>query len=132
MELSTKIVKGILANDGGNLVENLLLSPLSINTLLSIVASGLKPGPTLDKLLSLLGFKTVDDVHAKATDHDLVMALFGSSVEEDEGPLLSYRNGAWVDKKYSINRSFQQILETVYNSESSTLDFENKVIDISI
>ncbi|PON89156.1 Serpin family [Trema orientale] len=137
-ELSKEIVKRILANNDGKLEKNLVFSPWSINTLLSILASGLKPGQTLDKVLSLLGFKSVADLHAKVTDDDDDLQKtpnFGNSKSkinaqvQVEGSLLSSLNGAWVDKKYTFNPCFLQLLRTLYKSESSTLDFQNKALE---
>ncbi|POO03306.1 Serpin family [Trema orientale] len=122
MEMSMEIMKQFLLNEN-ELHSNFVFSPLSINTLLSIVANGLEAGPSLDTLLSLLGIKTLADLKAKAcTDHL-------TSLKTDDGPQLSSVNGFWIDKKYRLNPSFEKVLETIYKADSSTVDFENKPME---
>lgn len=84
MDLSMHIIKQFLDHEEDKLEKNFLFSPLSISILLSMVAFGLNPGPTLDPLLYLLGSKSVADLNAQATDRNLQLALFGSS-KKDEG-----------------------------------------------
>ncbi|GMN26229.1 hypothetical protein TIFTF001_001218 [Ficus carica] len=87
------------------LKKNFVFSPLSIRILLSIVASGRNAGPTLDHFLSLLGFKTLADLHAYASDDQLNSTLFSPS-KHPQGPVLSSSNGSWVDKKFAFNPFF--------------------------
>ena len=113
------------------LKKNFVFSPLSIRVLLSIIASGQNAGPILDHLLSLLGFKTLADLHPYASDGQLNSALFSPS-KHPQGPVLSSSNGAWVDKKFAFTTpSFHQLLQTLFRAASSTLDSENKVIHLS-
>lgn len=57
-----QIVKQALVDeDTKDLGKNFMFLPLSWTTLLSMVASGLK-GETLEKIMSLLGFKTLADL----------------------------------------------------------------------
>ncbi|PON89136.1 Serpin family [Trema orientale] len=120
MELSMQIA--LVDQQTKNLGKNFIFSPLSLTTLLSMVASGLK-GETLEQLMSLLGLKSLADL---ITESCRLVAMATS--ENDEGPLLfSSANGAWVDKKYKLKPSFQQVLRTIYKADSFTLDFGNKL-----
>ncbi|POO03304.1 Serpin family [Trema orientale] len=105
MEMSMEIMKQFLLNEEDELKKNFVFSPLSINTLLSILANGLKPGRTLDTLLSLLGFETLADLNAKeCTDRQL------TSLNANDGPQLSSVNGFWIDKKYRLDPSLEKAL----------------------
>ncbi|PON59070.1 Serpin family [Parasponia andersonii] len=80
--------------------------------------------------------KRVADLHAKVIDDDdLHKTPFGNSESKIndqvkvEGSLLSSLNGAWVDKKYTFNPCFLLLLRTLYKSESSTLDIQNKALE---
>ncbi|PON63641.1 Serpin family [Parasponia andersonii] len=109
MEMSMQIMKQFLLNEEDELKKNFVFSPLSINTLSSILANGLKPGCTLDSLLSLLGFKTLADLNANAcTDHQL------TSLNANDGPQLFSVNGFWIDKKYRLDPSLEKALAMLY------------------
>ena len=123
MDLSMKIFKKLLENEDDELDRNFMFSPVSINILLSIVASGLKPGPTLDRLLSLLGFESVADLNAMANSDVGLL----SDPEDSEKLVLSSVNSAWVDKMFKLNPNFKQLVKTVYHTNSKTVDFWNKV-----
>ncbi|PON89137.1 Serpin family [Trema orientale] len=127
VELSRQIMKQFLLNEEHELEKNFMFSPLSINTLLNIIASGLKVGLTLEHLLSLLGSKSVDDLNAKAIDdHEMLTPIFSSP--KAQGPEVCSVSGFWVDRKYKLNSLFQQLIQTLYKAESSTLDFENELV----
>ena len=121
-----EIVKHVFGRENDELDENIIFSPLSINTLLGMVASRLNHGPTLERLLGLLGFKTLDDLHQKALELEQTALL--SSPKNPDCLVLSSFNATWVDKKYTLNPNFEQVLKTVYKAETFTVDFENKVI----
>ena len=101
-----EIVKHVFGRENDELDENIIFSPLSINTLLGMVASRLNHGPTLERLLGLLGFKTLDDLHQKALELEQTALL--SSPKNPDCLVLSSFNGTWVDKKYTLNPNFEQ------------------------
>lgn len=60
--------------------KNVVLSPLSLNLILNIVASG-SAGKSLDQFLDFLGYKTIDDLNDKSS---LIMSLLASSSSSSE------------------------------------------------
>lgn len=130
MELIMQIMKQVGIQKE---LHNFVFSPLSIRILLSIVASGQKPGPILERLLSLLGFETITDLHVYASDDQLNAALFYPSTDPmSQGPILSSSNVAWVDKKFTLNPSFCRLLKNLFHGKSFTVDFQNQVILICL
>lgn len=120
-----QIVKHVLVDEEKrDLGKNFLFSPLSLTTLLSMVASGLK-GDALEKMMSLLGLKSLADIFTESS-----RAMSFSSSEKANGPVLfSSVNGAWLDHKYTLKPSFQHALKSIFNAHSSTLDFTNQPED---
>ena len=123
MDLNMQIVKKALVDeDTKDLGKNFVFSPLSLTTLLSMVASGLK-GEALEQLMSLLGLKSLADL---ITESSRLIAM--ASSKNNKGPLLfSSVNATWVDEKYKLKPSFQQVLRTMFKADSFTLDFGNNV-----
>ncbi|KAE9446813.1 hypothetical protein C3L33_21292, partial [Rhododendron williamsianum] len=68
MELCTRMVKQLLLEEveKGN-YENLVLSPLSIDVVLNMVAAGSR-GRTLEKMLGLLGSKNIDEIKSQSLE----------------------------------------------------------------
>ncbi|VFQ99126.1 unnamed protein product [Cuscuta campestris] len=102
--------------------SNLILSPLSINVLLGLIAAGSK-GSTLHQLLDFLNSKSSEDLNAFSSQ--VVSAIFadGSRVG---GPRLSVANGAWIEQTLPLKASFKLVAETVYKAVSESADFQNK------
>ncbi|XP_062085188.1 serpin-Z1C-like [Humulus lupulus] len=106
--------------------KNFIVSPLSCTILLSMVASGLK-GEALEQMMFFfrlrMGLRSIADLIAES---DRLMAMV--SLDSTKGLLpLSSANGAWVDKKYKLKPSFQQVLKTTYRADSMALDFANEL-----
>ncbi|XLR66059.1 hypothetical protein S83_016731, partial [Arachis hypogaea] len=77
-----------------------------------------------EELLSFLRSESINDLNSVATQLLSSVLVDPSS---SGGPLLSYANGVWVDKRLSLKPSFSQILENIYKSTLTSLDFTNKV-----
>lgn len=103
--------------------KNVVLSPLSLQTVLSIVAAG-SEGPTQCQLLSFLGSKSIDHLNSLSTH------LFTSVLDDAApfgGPQLSFVNSVWFEKSLSLYPSFKEIVDTNYFATLRSLDFINKV-----
>ncbi|RXH97096.1 hypothetical protein DVH24_035764 [Malus domestica] len=82
----------------------MVYSPLSIHTVLSLIAAGAR-GPTKDQLLSFLNSKSTDELNTLASD--LLPRVFVNR-SPSGGPHLSFANGLWVDKSLTIKPSFKE------------------------
>ncbi|KAL0431799.1 UNVERIFIED_CONTAM: Serpin-ZXA [Sesamum radiatum] len=106
--------------------SNSVLSPLSFQVLLSLVAAG-SGGRTLEQFLFHLGSENVDNL--KLLSSKLVALL---SVRRDDtnlaaGPLVSFANGTWVDRSLGLRFTFQSMAEEVFKAQVKGVDFANKV-----
>ncbi|KAK4409800.1 Serpin-ZX [Sesamum angolense] len=105
---------------------NSVLSPLSFQVLLSLVAAG-STGRTLEQFLLHLGSENVDNLKLLSSK---LVALF--SVRRDDtnlaaGPLISFTNGTWVDRSLGLRFTFQSMAEEVFKTQVKEVDFANKV-----
>ncbi|CAI0465341.1 unnamed protein product [Linum tenue] len=102
--------------------SNAVLSPVSIDVVLSLIAAGSK-GPTQDQLLSYLKTKSVE--HLNAFSSELVSVVF-SDGSGAGGPNLAFANGVWVDKSISLRPFFEHVVDNVYKAASDQVDFQTK------
>ncbi|XP_057504578.1 serpin-ZX-like [Actinidia eriantha] len=109
--------------------DNIVVSPLSLNALLNMVAVGLK-GPTLDHVLGFWGSKNINEICSKSSEMMAVVADCGSSQKTEDGPILAMVNGAWVDRKYPLKDSYKEMLKTIYHCQSKSVDFATQAIKL--
>jgi len=100
-----------------------VLSPLSIQVVLSIIAAG-SEGPTQQQFLDFLGSKSID--HLNFFVSQLVFAILKDGAPAG-GPRISFVDGVWVEKSLSLQPSFKQIVSNRYEANLSSVDFKNKV-----
>lgn len=121
VDVSLTLAKHILLNYGKE--SNLVFSPISIQVVLALVASG-SSCQTLDQLLSFLRAKNIDDLNDLYSQLvDIVFADCSSS----GGPHVSVANGVWLDNSLSFKPSFQHVVENLYEAATHRVDFRNKV-----
>ncbi|KAG5539431.1 hypothetical protein RHGRI_019839 [Rhododendron griersonianum] len=110
--------------------KNSVVSPVSINAVLNMVAAGSK-GATLDHFFALLGSKTVKEINSEsakmmavAADVGLNSANKGTEDNDDIGPVLAMVNGAWFDRRFPLKPSYgEEILKGIFNCEAKTVHF---------
>ncbi|KAM0013405.1 putative Serpin family protein [Helianthus debilis subsp. tardiflorus] len=118
--VSTALATLLLTN---NQHSNVVFSPLSIQTLLSLLAAGSKD-QTLDQLLAFLKVDTKDDLNSLYSELVSSILADGSPVG---GPRLSFANAVWVHKTLPLKPSFKQVVDTVYKGTCEQADFEKAV-----
>jgi len=108
--------------------KNVVFSPLSLQTALSLLAVG-SEGPTQHQLLAFLGSKSIGHLNSLSSH-------LASSVLKDAapagGPRLSSANAVWVEKTLSLYPSFKETVATDYMATLKSLDFINKVLSRNI
>lgn len=102
--------------------ENLVFSPPSIHTMLSLVAAGSK-GQTLDELSFFLKSDR-NELNCLAAHLGEVVLADASS---DGRPNISFVNGAWVDHTMPFSKKFRNVVEEVYKAKIEQVDFWTKV-----
>ncbi|KAJ8762349.1 hypothetical protein K2173_007507 [Erythroxylum novogranatense] len=124
-DVALGLAKHVLLSEAKS--TNSVLSPLSLQAVLSLIAAGSK-GPTLQQLLSYLKSKSGDQLHSLSSQLVSVVLADGSP---NAGPLLSFSNGVWVDKSLSLKHSFKQVVEISYKAASNQVDFQTKASEVT-
>ncbi|KAK7283303.1 hypothetical protein RIF29_12728 [Crotalaria pallida] len=120
-EVALSIAKRLLTKEGK--ANNVVFSPLSIHSVLSIVAAGTSKGHALDRMLSFLRFESTDILNSFASHLATTVLSDGKPIG---GPLLNFAFGAWLDKSLTPKPSFRQLLPTFYNATLASIDFQSK------
>ncbi|XP_035846045.1 serpin-ZX-like isoform X2 [Helianthus annuus] len=118
--VSTTLATHLLSNKHDS---NVVFSPLSIQTLLSLLAAGSKD-QTLDQLLTFLKADTTDNL--KSLYSQLVSSILADG-SPTGGPKLSFANAVWVHKTLTLKPSFKQVVDTVYKGVCEQADFKEAV-----
>ena len=113
------------ADGGDQNQQNLVFSPVSIYTALSLVAAGAR-GTTLDELLALLGAASRDELAAFARDV-AERALADQSGSRDGGRLVAFACGLWREKTVALKPGYRAAAVESYKAETRSADFFEKV-----
>ncbi|KAE9446815.1 hypothetical protein C3L33_21291, partial [Rhododendron williamsianum] len=107
--------------------ENLVLSPLSIDVVLNMVASGSR-GRTLEKMLGLLGSKNINEIKSQSLEMMAIATADRYLNNGDDEPVLCLVNGAWFDERYTLKPSYKEdVLEGIYGCEAKMVDFMTRM-----
>ncbi|XP_045825941.1 serpin-ZX [Trifolium pratense] len=107
--------------------KNIVLSPLSLQVVLSIIAAG-SEGPTQQQLLEFLQSKSTDHLDSFASQ---LVSVVLSDAAPAGGPLLSFADGVWVEQTLSLLPSFKQIVSTDYKANLSSVDFITRAVEVT-
>jgi len=103
--------------------KNVVFSPLSLQIVLSILASG-SVDHTQQQLLDFLQSKST--YHLNYFASQLVSFVLVDAAPTG-GPRLSFVNGVWVEQSLSVQPSFKQTVATDFKANIASVDFVNKV-----
>ncbi|CAN0909185.1 At1g47710 [Linum grandiflorum] len=110
--------------------KNVVLSPVSIQAVLSLIAAG-SNGATRDQLLSFLKANSSD--HLNSLSSELVSVISDSKLslfKAKRGPELSLANGVWVDKSVPLRHSFKQVVRNIHKAAYRQVDFKTKAAEV--
>ncbi|CAN6195339.1 unnamed protein product [Urochloa humidicola] len=117
--LSHRLAKQFAA---ANSERNLVFSPLSIHSALSLVAAGAQ-GRTLSELLSFLGAGSREGLEADV--RGMVGRAFPEAPQEG-GPRVSYACGVWHDATRALKPAYRDVAAASFRSAVRAVDFINK------
>ena len=100
--------------------ENLIISPLSISTALSMALNGAN-GPTRDSMLKALRVKNITPGEINQSYKDLSEAL----LSVDKRVLISIANSVWAENNFVVKKPFTDILTGYYNAEAKSFDVKD-------
>lgn len=108
----------VLGSAGEN--ENVMISPLSVSYALSMTLNG-AAGATRDSMLKALMMNgiTPDEIN------DSYKNLTGALLSVDKRVLISIANSVWVEKNFTVKKSFTDILTNYYDAESRSFDIND-------
>lgn len=101
--------------------ENIIISPLSISYALSMTLNGAN-GATREAMLSALGSEGITPEQINASFSELTEAL----LSVDKRINISLANSVWTEKKFSVKKSFIDILQDYYKAESQQFDINDE------
>jgi serine protease inhibitor len=100
---------------------NLMISPLSISTALSMTLNGAS-GSTRDAMLNALKQNGLTEEIINNSYKSLTPTLLGL----DERVKISIANSVWTEKNFAVRKAFISILTDYYSAESKPFDIQNK------
>ncbi|XP_009776337.1 serpin-ZX-like [Nicotiana sylvestris] len=121
------LAKHVFSSELKGIDSNMVFSPLSIQIVLGLIATGSK-GQTMDQLLSFFNLNSIEEVNSLSSWLVANVLVDGSP---RGGPRLSVANGAWVDLTLSFKHSFKQIMDNVYKAASAYVYFQNKPLEVA-
>lgn len=124
-DVTFSLAKHVIATEAKE--SNLILSPPSINVVLSLIAAGTR-GSTLAQLLSFLKSQSTDQLNSFSSD--LLSVLFADG-SPSGGPRLAFVNGVWIDESLSFKHSFKQVVDSIYKAASNQVDFQTKAVEVT-
>uniref|UniRef100_A0A0E0F3X2 Serpin domain-containing protein n=1 Tax=Oryza meridionalis TaxID=40149 RepID=A0A0E0F3X2_9ORYZ len=104
--------------DGGGGGGNLVFSPLSIYSALSVVTAGAR-GTTLTELLAALGAPSRDALAKNAAE--IARALAGGTATG--GPRVAHACGLWHERTRSLKLAFRDAAAASFNAATRAVDF---------
>ncbi|CAN1181046.1 At1g47710 [Linum perenne] len=113
--------------------SNFIFSPLSFHSMLSLIALG-SEGPTLAQLLSFLDIKGVDELNFLASHlvSSIISPLLANNSDTNvKSPIVSFINGAWLDQRFKLKPSFEEVVRNVYHATASKVDFLHKADQVT-
>ncbi|KAF3622261.1 Serpin-ZX [Capsicum annuum] len=125
-DVSFMLAKHVFSNEIKD-DTNLVFSPLSMQTVLGLIAAGAK-GPTRDQLLCFLKSKSIDELNSLYSHLVNIIFVDGSP---NGGPRLSVANGVWIDQTLPFKPSFEKVVDKVYKATSNCVDFQNKASEVA-
>ncbi|GFS30482.1 hypothetical protein Acr_00g0012120 [Actinidia rufa] len=111
--------------------SNLVLSPLSFHVMLSLIAAG-STGHTLEQLLSHLESTSVDDLNKISSQIVALTSMHSERNDRISSLIVSFANGLWFDRSFTLKPSFEKIVKGVYKAEAKEVDFANKIVTLRL
>lgn len=106
------------AKNQGAQSENIVASPLGIAYSLGMLNAGAE-GTTKSEIQKFLGFEGATDDAVNS----YFAALLKQLPEADKGVTLLTSNALYLDKRYSLDASYQNAMRKYFDAELATLDF---------
>lgn len=117
-EFAFDIFKKIVA--GENESKNIMISPLSISSALSMTINGAN-GETREAMLEALRLKGISIDAINKAYNDLTKAL----LSVDKRVLISIANSVWTEDDFNVKKAFIDVLTQYYDARSESFDIND-------
>lgn len=107
--------------------ENVIMSPLSISSALSMALNGAN-GATRDSMLQTLRVSGLTPEIINSSYKNLTKAL----LSVDQRVLISIANSVWAEKNFAVKVPFRNILTEYYNADSKSFDITDQSAYVAI
>ncbi|CAL9225982.1 unnamed protein product, partial [Arabidopsis halleri] len=115
------VSKHLFSNEAKH--SNIVFSPASINTALTLVASGPGGSSVADEILSFL--KSSSTVELNAVFSEIVSVVFADSSAEG-GPKISPAYGLWIEQSLPVESYYKDLFENFFKAGFNRVDFRKK------
>jgi len=113
---------------GNENAENIMISPFSVSSALSMLLNGAS-GETYDAILKTLSLedKSLDEIN------DTYLKLMTDMVPVDERVVMDIANSVWVEEEFTVKEGFMQALDEYFDAESRSFDIDdpNAYVDMN-
>jgi|WetSurMetagenome_2_1015567.scaffolds.fasta_scaffold02089_5 serine protease inhibitor len=105
---------------GTKSAENIMISPFSISSALSMTLNG-AGGETYDAMAKALSLddKTLSEIN------DAYFKLMSDMVSVDDRVVINIANSVWVENSFTVKEGFMQALETYFDAEAKSFDIND-------
>ncbi|KAJ0265608.1 Serpin domain-containing protein [Hirschfeldia incana] len=107
--------------------SNIVFSPASIYSALTLLASAPSEPSVADEILCFLKSSSTDELNAVFTE---LVSLVYTGGNASGGPEISSVNGVWIEKTLSIDPKFKDLLENFFKAAFKLADFESKAEEV--
>lgn len=107
--------------------QNILISPLSISTALSMTLNG-SEGSTRTAMLAALKLNGLTQEAINRSYKDLTSALLGV----DKRVLISIANSVWIENNFVVKKPFTDILTEFYTADSKSFDITDPKVPLQV
>lgn len=104
--------------------SNLVFSPASINSAITMHAAGPEGDLDAGGILSYLESSSLEELKAAFSEISSVVFPNNSSID---APQITAANGVWIDKSLTIDPMFKDLFENFFKAFYARVDFRSEV-----
>ncbi|EOA34361.1 hypothetical protein CARUB_v10021884mg [Capsella rubella] len=107
--------------------SNVIFSPASINSAITMIAAGPGGDSAADAILSFLRSSSMDEL--KTVFRELSSLVYADS-SASGGPKIKSVNGLWIDKSLEVDPKYKDLFENFFKALYVPVDFRSKAEEV--
>lgn len=100
--------------------DNIFFSPYSISSALAMTYEGAS-GKTAEQMQSVFGFPSDATIRRPS-----YASIYNQLNKADSGYTIGMANALWVDKKYTVQSDYLDVVSKYYGGQATNVDFKNE------